>query len=84
MGSLTVRAIPALLFDLGNGVDNQHREVAMTDTQSESFGTQEGALQGYDQLIGPARQRFATTVDSRGACCKVRANDERHIRNSEE
>ena len=38
----------------------------MMDTQPASLETPEGALQGYDQLIGPARQRFATSRGIRG------------------
>ena len=38
----------------------------MMDSQPASLETPEGALQGYDELIGPARQRFATSRGIRG------------------
>jgi hypothetical protein len=33
----------------------------MTDTRTDFFGTSEDALSAYDQLIGPARRRFASS-----------------------
>ena len=38
----------------------------MMDTQSAPVETPESALQGYNQLIGPARQRFAASRGIRG------------------